>query len=137
MAEPKTKPSRASVTDFIAKIKDDGRRRDCKTLMKMMKKATGAPPRMWGPSIVGYGSYHYKYATGREGDWFLAGFSPRAQALSVYVMTGLDTSSGLMKRLGKYTSGKSCLYIKRLEDVDLAVLEALVTESVRRLSRRA
>jgi hypothetical protein len=95
-----------------------------------MRRATGERPKMWGPAIVGYGSYHYVYESGREGDWMAAGFSSRKQALTVYIMSGVEQYGALMKRLGKYkTSGKSCLYIKKLEDIDLEVLEELVKRS--------
>jgi hypothetical protein len=133
MAELKTKPNRSSVTAFLATVKEPGRRRDCQALAAIMKKATGAAPKMWGPSIVGFGDYHYKYASGREGDWFVAGFSPRAQALTLYVMPGLDRFGPLLKRLGKYKTGRSCLYIKSLEDVDVRVLEELIAQAVRNL----
>ncbi len=135
MAEPKTKPTKLSVTRFIDGIKDERRRRDCRTVMKIMKRVTKATPKMWGTSIVGYGSYHYKYASGREGDWFTAGFSPRAQSLTLYIMSGFREYASLMKKLGKHTTGKSCLYIKRLDDIDLGVLEELVERSVRHVER--
>ncbi len=135
MAEPKTKPTGKSVKDFIDGIKDDVRRRDCRTIMKIMKKITKATPKMWGDSIVGYGSYHYTYASGREGDWFTAGFSPRAQSLTLYIMSGFKGHDALMKKLGKHTTGRSCLYIKKLDDVDLDVLEQLVERSVRHVER--
>lgn len=135
MAEPKTKPTKLSVTRFIDGIKDERRRRDCRTVMKIMKRVTKATPKMWGTSIVGYGSYHYKYASGREGDWFTAGFSPRAQSLTLYIMSGFREYASLMKKLGKHTTGKSCLYIKRLDDIDLGVLEELIERSVRHVEQ--
>lgn len=135
MAELKTRPTRSSVKDFVASIKDEGKRKDANIVLALMKKATGETPKMWGPSIVGFGTYHYRSESGREGDWFLTGFSPRAQALTVYILPGFDRYAALMKKLGKYKTGKSCLYIKRLDDVDLKVLQDLVSQSVRHLSR--
>ena len=135
MAELKTQPTNMSVKDFIDGIADERRRRDCRTVMKIMKRVTKAAPKMWGSSIVGYGSYHYKYASGREGEWFTAGFSPRAQSLTLYIMSGFREYASLLKKLGKHTTGKSCLYIKRLDDIDLEVLEELVERSVRHVER--
>jgi hypothetical protein len=131
MPENKTQMTRASVADFIRSVKDAGRAKDCRTIMKLMRDATGAGPRMWGPSIVGYGTYHCKYASGRELDWFLTGFSPRKQNLTLYIMSGFSQHKELMRKLGKHTTGKSCLYIKELEDVDLGVLKRLIKASVK------
>ena len=131
MADNKTRPTRASVTAFMAAIEDRKMRTDAKQVAAMMRRATGKRARMWGPSIVGYGSYHYRYASGREGDYMITGFSPRRQALTIYIMPGFDRFQGLMSKLGKYTTGKSCLYIKRLADVDETVLERLIDESVK------
>jgi hypothetical protein len=136
MAELKTKKTEASVDDFIAGIADEQRRADCRTLLAMMKRVTKAPPKMWGASMVGFGSYHYRYASGREGDWFLSGFSPRKQDLTVYVMAGFEDYPELMARLGKYKTGKSCLYLKRLSDIDAAVLEKLIAASVKDMNER-
>lgn len=133
MTELKTTPNAKSVKRFVENIEDERKRADCLTLLKMMKQVTRAEPKMWGDSIVGFGSYHYKYASGREGDWFLCGFSPRKQNLSVYIMCGLKPVTSLMKKLGKYKTGASCLYIKRLSDVDQTVLKDLLADSVRRL----
>lgn len=130
MARLKTRKTTRSVKAFIDGIADDARRKDCRVVMKIMRAATGRPPAMWGPSIVGYGSYRYVYDSGRAGDWFLTGFSPRKQALTLYLMTGCGRHVALMNELGKYRTGKACLYIKTLADVDLAVLEELVTRSV-------
>ncbi|MBN2433579.1 MAG: DUF1801 domain-containing protein [Acidobacteria bacterium] len=135
MAELKTRPTDASVTDFLNTVEDDQKRQDCLVLLGMMGQITGARPKMWGGSIVGFGNYHYIYESGREGDWFLTGFSPRKQNLSVYIMAGFDRYDELMARLGKHKTGKSCLYINKLADVDLAVLEELVRRSVDHLSR--
>ena len=131
MADNKTRPTRASVTAFMATIGDREMRADAKKVAAMMRRATGKRARMWGPSIVGYGSYHYRYESGREGDFMITGFSPRKQALTIYIMPGFSRFEGLMSKLGKYKTGKSCLYIKRLADVDEAVLERLIGESVR------
>ena len=130
MADNKTRPTTASVTEFVNAIDDSRMRADAKKVAAMMRRATGKRARMWGPGIVGYGSYHYRYESGREGDFMIIGFSPRKQALTVYIMPGFSRFSELMSRLGKYKTGKSCLYIKRLADVDEAVLEQLVRESV-------
>lgn len=131
MAENTTQPTKVSVTDFINAIEDKAKRADARKVAAMMRKATGKRARMWGSSIVGFGTYHYKYASGREGDSLVTGFSPRKQALTVYIMAGFSKYDTLMKRLGKYKTGKSCLYIKRLSDVDEAVLQQLIDESVK------
>lgn len=128
MAELKTRVTDASVDTFLQGIQDERKRQDCYEILKMMKKATGAAPKMWGTSMVGFGDYHYKYASGRQGQWFITGFSPRVQNLTLYMMGGFDPE--VLKRLGKYKTGKGCLYIKRLEDVDLKVLDELITKSV-------
>jgi hypothetical protein len=135
MAELKTQPTGDSVKDFIDGIKDDDRRRDCRTVMKIMKKVTKARPKLWGSNIVGYGKYRYKYASGREGEWFTAGFSPRVQNLTLYIMSGFREYKPLLKKLGKHSTGKSCLYIKRLDDIDIDVLEELIERSVRHVER--
>jgi hypothetical protein len=135
MAELKTRPTRASVTAFLDAIGDERRRSECKALVKIMRRVTGARPIMWGPSIVGFGRYRYRYESGREGDWFLTGFSPRKQALTVYVMTGFKRHGTLMRKLGRHKTGASCLYLRSLEDVDPDVLEELIAESVRHLQR--
>ena len=129
MAELKTKPTASSVTEFIAKVKDETTRKDCATLIKLMKRLTKKPPVMWGPTMVGFGSYHYVYASGHSGDSFLVGFSPRKPALTLYV-TIVDRYPALMKKLGKYKAGKSCVYVKSLADVDLTVLEELIEKSI-------
>jgi len=133
MAEPKTKLTRASVDDFLQSIEDDQVRKDCLRLVDIMQKATKAKPQMWGANIVGFGSYRYKYASGREGDWMLTAFSPRKQNITLYIMTGFEQYDELMSRLGKHSCGKSCLYIKRLSDVHLPTLEKLVGASVKHL----
>lgn len=136
MATPRTARTNASVDAFIAAVEDDAVRRDCETLMGMMERATGARPALWGSSIVGFGSYHYRYESGREGEWFLTGFAPRKRNLTLYVMAGFDRYAPLMAKLGKHSTGKACLYVKRLADVDLAVLEELVSASVEHMKRR-
>ena len=130
MAELKTKENDQSVEAFLAGIEDAQKQADCRTLVAIMQEATGAAPRMWGESIVGFGHYHYKYASGREGDWFLTGFAPRKQNLTLYIMAGFDNYEALLSKLGKHSTGKSCLYVKRLADVDMPVLTELVVESV-------
>ncbi len=131
MAELKTKKNDASVAAFLRAVADPGQRQDCQGILRLMKEATGAEPRMWGKSIVGFGSYRYKYPTGREGEWFTTGFSPRKANLTLYLMGGFDT--GLLQRLGKFKTGKCCLYVKRLGDVDLAARKELVKDSSARL----
>lgn len=133
MAELKTKRNDGDVMTFINSVEHPKRREDALAILKLMKSVTRAEPKMWGQSIVGFGSYHYKYKSGREGDWFLTGFSPRKQSMSLYIMAGFDRYDELMQKLGKFKTGKSCLYINKLEDVDLAVLRELVTESVRHM----
>ncbi len=132
MSDLKTRPTDASVDAYLEQIADEARREDCRTLVRIMKKVTGAKPRMWGTSIVGFGTYHYKYASGREGDWPLTGFSSRQRDLTLYIMAGFSRYEELMAKLGKHKTGKSCLYVKRLSDIDLEVLERLVTASVKR-----
>jgi hypothetical protein len=135
MSELKTKVSEASVEGFIQAIQDEQRRSDCRAVLEMMRQATGAEPKMWGDSIVGFGSYRYKYASGREGDWFLAGFSPRKANLTLYLMGGFDGHAALVERLGKHSAGKGCIYVKRLSDLDTAVLRELIESSVKRNAR--
>lgn len=130
MAENKTKATRASVAAFMAAIPDDAKRADAKTLVKMMRAATGETPKMWGPSIVGFGSHHYVYESGREGDMPVVAFSPRKAALVLYI--GAAGETALLAKLGKHSVGKGCLYIKRLADVDAKVLEALIAKAVAR-----
>ncbi len=136
MAEPKTKPTGASVTAFVAAIEDPEKRKDVKKIAGMMRRATRSRAKLWGPSIVGYGRYHYEYPSGQSGDWMLTGYSPRKQALTVYIMCGFEPFKPLLNRLGKYKTGKSCLYIKRLSDVDEGVLEELITQSVELMRER-
>jgi hypothetical protein len=130
MAEPKTKPNTASVEKFLNGIADEQRRQDSFQLLEIMKAATRAEPAMWGTSIVGFGRYQYKYQSGTKGEWFLVGFSPRKQDLSLYIMSGLEHYDTLLKKLGKHKTGKSCLYIKKLDDVDLSTLKQLIKRSL-------
>jgi len=136
LAELKTQQTEESVEKFLNTINDAGRREDCYKVAKLMEEATGSKPKMWGESIVGFGSYHYKGASGREGDWLLIGFSPRKQNLTLYIMAGFDGYSELMKKLGKHSSAKSCLYIKRLDDIHLPTLKKLIRESVKMMKKR-
>jgi hypothetical protein len=134
-AELKTKVNEASVDSFIDQQPEEVAA-DCRTIMKLMKKATGEEPKMWGASIVGYGRYAYKGASGREGEWMVTGFSPRKANLSLYILSGLDTETALLKKLGKHTTGKGCLYIKQLGDVDLKVLEQLIAKGVKGMEKQ-
>ena len=136
MSEPKTKLNDADVDAFLGKVEDRAKRQDCRELVDIMSAATGQPPRMWGTSIVGFGSYHYKYASGREGEFMITGFSPRAQSLTLYIMPGFRQFESLMKKLGKHKTGKSCLYIKRLSDVDENVLQRLIEGSVEHMRKK-
>ena len=129
MAENKTQKTGASVEDFLNSVENKRRREDGFTVLKIMKQITGLEPEMWGPSIVGFGSYHYKYESGREGDIFLTGFSPRKQSLSLYIMDGFDGCEDLLSKLGKHRKGASCLYINKLADVNMDVLSELVQQS--------
>lgn len=128
-AENKTKPTGTSVTAFIGAVDNETRKRDAKTLLAMMKKITGEKAKMWGPSIIGFGEYHYKYDSGREGDMLNVGFSPRKANLALYVMGSIAEDDPLREKLGKYKTGKSCLYINKLDDVDLIVLEKIIAKS--------
>lgn len=136
MAEQKTKPTALSVHDFLAQVADEQVRDDCFTLIRIMTGITGAPARMWGSSIVGFGQYHYKYDSGHEGDSCLTGFSPRKQNITLYVMPGAAGHPALLEKLGKHKAGKGCLYIKRLADIDMAVLQELVAQSVEALREK-
>lgn len=135
MADNKTQPTDASVREFLDGVENETRRADAKQVLELMREVTGEEPRMWGPSIVGFGAYRYRYESGREGDWFLAGFSPRKSNLVVYIMSGFPRHAELMERLGKHRTGKSCLYINRLEDVDLNVLRELVRRSAEHVAK--
>lgn len=136
MAENKTQKTGASVSKFLASIKDETRRKDSAAVASLMKKVTGLKAEMWGPAIVGFGRYHYKYDSGREGDMPVVGFSPRKEALTLYLMTGFSGFDKLFAKLGKHKTSKACLYIKRLEDVDKAVLEELIARSVAAMKKK-
>lgn len=133
MAELKTKKTKSSVKDFLNKIPDETKRKDCIKINDIMKKITKAEPKMWGAAIVGFGDFHYKYASGREGDFFITGFSPRKEAITLYFMSGLHEQVELLKKLGKHKTGKGCLYIKKIEDVDVKVLEKLISSSFKKM----
>ena len=134
MAELKTKPTEEDVTAFLEKIPDEKRRSDCQAVRDLMADVTQAAPKMWGAGIVGFGRYRYKYESGREGEWMVTGFAPRKNDVTLYLTQGFEPYADLMARLGKYTAGKSCLHIKKLEDVDLDVLKELVSKSVEKLA---
>ncbi|HTD05365.1 DUF1801 domain-containing protein [Undibacterium sp.] len=133
MAEPKTQPTQEPVAEFLSRLADEGRRNDCMKIAALMQAATGAEPIMWGTGIVGFGRYRYKYESGREGEWPLIGFSPRKNDLTLYIMPGFQRYEALMAQLGKFKTGKSCLYLKKLSDVDLNILTELIAESVRHM----
>ena len=150
MAELKTKRNKVNVKAFLKdnpdvskrirkaflnSVPDEKKRRDSFTILELMKKVTGKEPEMWGDSIVGFGEYHYNYASGREGDWFLTGFSPRVENLTLYIMAGFDQYDTLLSKLGKHSTGKSCLYIKKIEDIEMDVLEELVRRSVEHMEK--
>jgi hypothetical protein len=126
---PKTTATDADVDAFLAAIADDTKRADSELICRLMAEETGEPPRMWGTSIVGFGSYHYKGAGGREGDWMALGFSPRKQSLVLYLMDGFEDREALLAKLGKHKTGRACLYVNRVADVDLGVLRELVRSS--------
>ena len=136
MAENKTQETKASVNAFLKSVEHDRRREDALTLKALMDKITGWKAKMWGPSIVGYGKYHYKYDSGREGDHLITGFSPRKQSMVVYIMPGFSEYGTLMAKLGKYKTGRSCLYINKLDDIDLKVLEKLIRKSVAYMKKK-
>lgn len=130
MSDLKTKANQQSVIAYLNTIEPQKRREDSFAILALMQEVSGEEPQMWGDKIVGFGRYHYKYASGREGDWFLAGFAPRKQNLTLYIMSGFDNYDELMGKLGKHSTGKSCLYIKKLEDVDQAILRQLIAQSI-------
>ncbi len=135
MAELKTKVNEASVEEFLSSIPDEKKRKDAFEVLELMQTITKQPPKMWGTNIVGFGSYTYKYQSGREGEWFLTGFSPRKGDVSIYLGTGYEPDTTLLQELGKHTMGKSCLYIKRLEDIKLPVLKKLIKHSITSLKK--
>lgn len=131
MAENKTIPNDNSVEAFLDAVQDEQKRKDSYVLIDLMKQVTGEEPKMWGTSIVGFGTYHYKYESGREGDMIVTGFSPRSQNLALYGLGGFEGADELLQKLGKYSTGKSCLYIKRMSEVDVPTLKTLIDESVK------
>ena len=131
MAENKTQKNDESVTDFLNNISDEKKRQDSFILLEIMSHITGLEPKMWGTSIIGFGDVHYKYASGREGNWFKVGFSPRKQNLTLYIMDGFPKYEALLAQLGKHKTGVSCLYINKLSDVNLEVLKEMISQSVK------
>lgn len=136
MADLKTKKNNSNIEDFLSSVDNEKRKADSFKILELMKKITNSEPRMWGASIIGFGHYHYKYASGRENDWFLTGFSPRKQNLTLYIVNGFSRYDEILGRLGKYKTSKSCLYINKLEDIDMKVLEELISTSVKFLQSR-
>lgn len=131
---PKTVPTKESVDDFLGRVADERRRDECRIVRDLMAETTGAEAEMWGASIVGFGRYRYKYESGREGEWMVAGFSPRKGDLTLYVMPGVEHFPDLLRRLGKHKTGKSCLYVKRLDDIDLGVLRELLAQAAAKMA---
>ena len=136
MIELKTKPTKKNIDEFLKKVENLTKREDSFNILKLMKEITNEKPVMWGDSIVRFGSYHYKYASGREGDWPLVGFSPRKQNLTLYIMSGFEGYDEILSKLGKFKTGKSCLYINQLKDIDIDNLKELVSESVKQMKRQ-
>lgn len=136
MAEPKTKPTDEKVEHFLNKLTDEQKRKDSFVILELMKQVTKCEPQMWGTSIVGFGTYRYKYASGKEADWPMAGFSPRKQNLTVYLMPGFEKYDDLMKKLGKHSSSKVCLYVKRLSDINIPTLKKLISESYKYMKKK-
>lgn len=136
MAELKTRPTLKTAQEFLATIADEKRRADCFSMLEIMQEASGCPPVMWGASIVGFGKYRYRYESGREGEWMVTGFSPRKNDLTIYIMPGFDQYAELMQKLGKHRTGKSCLYLKRLSDVDEVILGQLIAASVKAMESK-
>ncbi len=136
MAKNKTVETEVSVTEFMASIADEKKRADCLSIINGITEQTGLEPKMWGPAIIGFGSYHYKYETGREGDMPLAGLSPRANAITFYLGASFDQRQELLARLGKYKTGKGCVYIQKLSDVDRDVLMEMVKKSIEHRKER-
>ena len=130
MAELKTQTTDNSVVEYLSTVENERKKADSFAILELMSEASGQEPKMWGESIIGFGTYHYKYASGREGTWFLTGFAPRKQSLTLYIMSGFEGYDLLLRKLGKHKTGKSCLYINKLEDIDMDVLRDLVKQSV-------
>jgi len=129
LTHPKPKKNTASVKEFIAAVSNETRRRDAEVVLKLMQRVTGKPAKMWGPSIIGFDQYHYKYDSGHEGDICMIGFSPRSQALTLHTLTGFAGQDDLLAKLGKHKRGKGCLYVNRLADIDMGLLEQLAVAS--------
>ncbi|SMO54691.1 DUF1801 domain-containing protein [Gracilimonas mengyeensis] len=136
MATLKTQPTDQLVEDYLGSIKDELRAKDCRSIHQIMQEVSGAPGTMWGANIVGYGSYHYKYESGREGDWMLVGFSNRKRYISLYIMSGFDAFDSLLGQLGKHKTGKSCLYINKLKDIEESVLREMIASSIEKIKQR-
>lgn len=136
MGELKTKENDGDVEAFLNSVENDKKRSDSFTILELMKKITNDPPRMWGDSMVGFGRYSYTYKSGHSGEWFITGFSPRKQSLTLYLMTEFEANKELMEKLGKYKTGKSCLYIKTLDDINMDVLETLLQQSVDSMKKK-
>jgi len=134
--EAKTKQTEVSVESYLDAIADKSVREDCKTLIRLMQKVSGHPPKMWGAGIIGFGSYHYKYDSGHEGDICIVGFSPRKQNLTLYVLAGAPGQNDLLQKLGKHKAGKGCLYVKKLEDIDMGVLETLISGGIDHVKKK-
>ena len=133
--EPKTKQTKKSVAQFLNAVPDEQRKKDAKLIVKEMEKIAGVKPKMWGSSIVGFGTYHYVYKSGQEGDWPVIGFSPRSQNLTIYIMPGFKTYTEELKKLGPHTSSVSCLYIKKLDDIHMPTLRKIMRDSIRRMKK--
>jgi hypothetical protein len=136
MAELKTKLNDGSVEDFLNSVEDEQKRKDSFKLLKMIEEISGEPAKMWGPTIVGFGTYHYVYASGREGDWMLTGFSPRKASLTLYLMAGFEQLEVELTNLGKHKVGKGCLYVKNLSDIDEKVLRGMIKKSIKIIQKR-
>lgn len=136
MSGNKTRPTTVLPRDFIASVEPERRRKEGEILLGLFEKTTGWKARMWGPAIIGFGEYHYKYESGREGDFMVTGFSPRKAKLSIYILPGYSDYTPVLDRLGKHSHGKSCLYVSKLEDIDLSVLAELITAGIKDLSRK-
>ena len=135
MAELKTQPNQSSVVDYLNRVENQKKRADSFSILELMQEVTGEEPIMWGESIVGFGTYRYKYASGRQAEWFLTGFAPRKQNLTLYIMSGFSNYEQLLGQLGKYKTGKSCLYINKLAVIDLRVLERLIRTGLADLAK--
>lgn len=137
MSENKTKPTEVDVNEFLNQIENPGQKEDTQKIINIMKEVTGEEPKLWGDSIIGFGEYRYKYASGREGDWFLTGVSPRKKSTSLYLSYGYENHTSLMEKPGKYKTGKACLYIKKLDDVNENALKKLISRGVEEIKKRS